>query len=107
MLIMPQEDPILAFRHAFRRSRVRVEILLVLLEYGRQSLPDLARLVGAFPVNVHGAIWGDKEGERYRIADSLATLGLIDVHEVDGIRAYELTALGQAVARRLREEVDR
>lgn len=105
-------DPFLAFRHALRRSRIRIEILLVLLEHGRLCLADLARLVSAYPYNVHLALWGDNETDperkRYRIDECLITLGLVDQVEVgeDGEVAYELTPLGAALARRLVEEVD-
>lgn len=105
--MFPSLDPLLAFRHALRRSRIRLEILLVLLEHGRLTLPDLARLVGAYPNNVLGAILGDDDNERYRVDGSLAVLGLVDLVELDGAVAYELTPLGQAVARRLTAEVDR
>ncbi|HET6404056.1 MAG TPA: archaellum operon transcriptional activator EarA family protein [Candidatus Thermoplasmatota archaeon] len=105
MLAPPPDDILLAFRHALRRSRVRAEILLVLRAYGRQTLPDLARLVGATPDNVQGALYGSEK--RYRPDESLLALGLVDVQEVDDVEAFELAALGQAVARRLHEEVER
>lgn len=105
MLIMPPDDLLLAFRHTFRRSRLRVEIMLVLLEFGRQTLPDLARLAGGTTENVYGAMWGVEK--RYRFDQCLLTVGLIDLHEVDGVSVYELSAIGQLVARALREQVDK
>lgn len=105
-------DPFFAFRHAFRRSRIRVEIILILLEHGRLGLPDLARLVSAYPYNVHLALWGDNEEaparKRYRIDECLIVLGLVDSVELgNGEIVYELTPLGAALGRRLVQEVDR
>lgn len=100
------DDPLMAFRHAFRRSRIRVEIVLVLLRHGRQSLADLARLIGADEFNVYGALHGVED--RYRLEEALLLLGLVQVVEVeDGEDIYDLTSLGGAVGRVLRQEVER
>ena len=98
-------DPVITFRYAFRRSRVRVEILLVLLAFGAQSLPDLARLAGAHIDNARGALQGN--GRRYRYEDALIFLGLVEEKEVDRVLVFELTETGRAAARRLREQVER
>lgn len=107
----PPDDILQGFRRALRRSRIRAEILLVLLEHGRLSLADLARMVEANSSNVYWAIWGDNEPDpkrkRYKIAESLVVLGLVDLVEVDDTKLYELSLLGQAVARRLRAELDK
>lgn len=107
----PPDDILAGFRRALRRSRIRAEILLVLLEHGRLSLADLARMIGANQSNVYWAIWGDNEVDparkRYKITESLVVLGLVDLVEIDDTKAYELTPLGQAIARRLRIEVEK
>lgn len=96
-------------RRALRRSRIGAEILLVLLEHGPLSLPDLARLVGADPRNVRGALLGEETAKRtrYRVEHAVIVLGLVEELELEGQTVYELTPAGAIVAARLGSEVDR
>lgn len=97
------DDLLLIYRHAFRRSRLRVEIMLALLEFGRQSLTDLARLAGGTAENVYGALLGFEK--RYRHDGALVLLGLVQMRMLRGEETFELTDLGVRVARALRAQV--
>lgn len=99
------DDPALGLRFPFRRSRVRVEILLVLLAFGPLALADLARIAGADIDNVRGALRGN--GRRYRYEHALIFLGLVDARMVGDEVFYELTSLGASAARALRVQVER
>lgn len=98
-------DLLVAYRHAFRRSRLRIEIMFALHEFGRQNLQDLARLAGGRAENVYGALWGT--GRRYRASGALIMLGLVQVRAVNSDQIYELTPLGVRVARALRTQVEK
>lgn len=89
-------------RRAFRRSRIRVGSLLVLLDLGEASVADIADALGADLVNVRGALVGD--GVRYRVEESLVTLGLVVVRVVGAEVVFVLSRRGVLVARRLRRE---
>lgn len=99
------DDLLLAYRHAFRRSRLRIEIMFALLEFGKQALHDLARLAGGRAENVYGALWGTHG--RYRPSGALILLGLVRVRAVRNEPVYELTPLGTRVARALRSQVEK
>jgi len=98
-------DLLIAIRHALRRSRVRTDILLALLQVARASLPDIVRATGADPRNVHLALHGD--GKRYRIDEALVALGLVEVSVAEGVNVYVLTPYGQATAKLLQQDVMR
>jgi predicted transcriptional regulator with HTH domain len=99
------DDLLIAYRHAFRRSRLRVEIMLALLVFGRQNLADLARLAGGTADNVYGSLWG--AGDRYRQDGALVLLGLVEVRVVGDDKVYQLSAVGRRVAEALRAQVEK
>lgn len=86
-------------RRAFRRSRLRAEILLALEGLGRASGRDVALALGAEPANVHGALVGSAEA--YRVEESLVALGLVVV-EGRGEPVFGLSLAGREVAVSLR-----
>lgn len=71
------------------------------------SLADLARVVGANPRNVRGALQGDEPKRRYRTDQALLVLELVETHEIDGTTVYDLTPIGREAAWRLAIDVDR
>lgn len=79
---------------ALRRSRVRRDILAYLSKiYPACSYPaEIAENVKTTPSNVIYALQG-ADG-RYEVSNSLISLGLIGIEDVDGRRCYKLTEEG-------------
>lgn len=92
---------LVAVRRAFRRSRLRSEILLALERVGECSVRDLALSLGAEPANVLGALVGS-EGA-YRVEESLQRLGVVVVVVRGEEHVVTLTLGGRELAAQLRQ----
>lgn len=90
-----------AIRRAFRRSRLRSDIPLVVDRMGECSVRDLALALGAEPANVLGALIG-AEGA-YRVEESLQRLGIVSVAVRGGEWVVSLTLVGREIAAQLRQ----
>lgn len=89
--------PSMQVRRSLVRSRVRVRLLMALLKLRRAYLSELAREAMVTPLRAHGALVGD--GVAFTVAESLVSLGLVEIDEGVLGPVVRLTSSGDRVAR--------